>query len=80
MSLYAWTIRVPGREPIARVTDIAELHGVMRVLDLPGLLNPTDITGATNGIVPDNGKFRHVDANDGFDWSVAWTRLDGIAP
>ncbi|WP_438752085.1 hypothetical protein [Pararhizobium sp. O133] len=75
MALYAWTIRVPSRVPIERVTDIEELHGVMRVLDLPGLRNPADITADADGIVPDTGKFRHVDVEDGFDWSVAWVKV-----
>ncbi len=77
MALYAWTISVPNRQPIERVTEIEELHGVLRVLDLSGLRNPVDITADADGIVPSNGKFRHVDIEDGFDWSVTWVKVDG---
>ena len=79
MALYAWTIHVPNRAPIERVTDHEELHGVMRVLCLPGLQNPAEITADADGIVPSNGKFRHVDVEGGFDWSVAWVKVDGVA-
>ncbi|WP_156384817.1 hypothetical protein [Rhizobium sp. Leaf391] len=57
------------------MTDIDELHQTLTVLDLPGLRNPADITADADGIVPDSGKFRHVDVDDGFDWSVTWTKL-----
>ncbi len=79
MALYAWTIHVPNRQPIMRVTDSDELHGVLRVLDLPGLRYPQDITVDDDGKVADRGKFRHVDVGDGFDWSVTWTKVDGGA-
>ncbi|KQS85773.1 hypothetical protein ASG68_25060 [Rhizobium sp. Leaf453] len=79
MALYAWTIQVPNRQPIKRVTNIDELHGVLRMLDLPGLRYPQDITVNDNGGVADSGKFRHVDVEDGFDWSVTWVKVDGGA-
>lgn len=75
MALYAWTIKVPNREPIARVTEIEDLHQTLLVLDLPGMKSPLDITADADGIVPDSGKFRHVDVEDGFDWSVAWSKV-----
>ncbi|KQS89826.1 hypothetical protein [Rhizobium sp. Leaf386] len=75
MALYAWTIRVPGRKPIERVSAIDELHQTLTVLDLPGAPSPLGITADADGIVPDTGKFRHVDVEDGFDWSVTWTKV-----
>ncbi len=75
MALYAWTIHVPNRAPIKRVTGITELHDVLCVLDLPGLSFPQEITIDDDGNVADSGKFRHVDVGDGFDWSVSWTKL-----
>ncbi len=77
MVLYAWTIRVPNRPPIMCVAEIEELHTVMGVLDLPGLQYAQDITVNDYGGVADSGKFRHVDVEDGFDWSMTWTKVTG---
>ncbi|WP_156373700.1 hypothetical protein [Rhizobium sp. Leaf386] len=55
MALYAWTIRVPNREPIERVSSIDELHQTLTVLDLPGAPSPLGITADADGIVPDTG-------------------------
>jgi hypothetical protein len=75
MKLYAWTIKVPNREPIARVTEIEDLHQTLLVLDLPGMKSPLNITADADGIVPGTGKYRHIDIEDGYDWSVTWERL-----
>lgn len=60
-----------------RVSDIDELHQTLVVLDLPGMPSPLDITADSDGVVPDTGKYRHVDVGDGFDWSVSWVKVNG---
>ncbi len=43
------------------------------IAGLPGMPSPSDITADGDGVVP--GKYRHVETEDGFDWSVTWTKL-----
>ncbi|WP_060504426.1 hypothetical protein [Rhizobium sp. Root1204] len=75
MGLYAWTIRVPGREPIERVSEIDELHQTLDALDLPRAPSPLEITADSDVIVPDRGSFRHADLEERFDWTVSWVKV-----
>lgn len=40
MTYYAWTIKAPGRQDIKRVTTLADIYGVLRVLELAGTAPP----------------------------------------
>jgi hypothetical protein len=75
MALYAWKIFVPNREPIARVTEIDAPHQTLVVLNLPGMPSPLGITADADGVVPATGTYRHVNVEDGFDWSVSWAKI-----
>ncbi|MDQ0323537.1 hypothetical protein QO002_005743 [Pararhizobium capsulatum DSM 1112] len=71
---YAWTIEANGRQPLQRVTTIEEMHDVLRVLDLPGVVPPDCVTwDAWNGA---RGRYTH-DCGGDDEWSVSWTRVGG---
>jgi hypothetical protein len=74
MTFYAWTISKPGRQDIKKVTDLADLRDVLRVLDLPGVAPPEFET--LDAEVSDDGSYVH---NEGSmdEWSLTWTKVDG---
>lgn len=74
MTIYAWTIKVPGRKDIQHVTTLAELCDYLRVLDLPGVAPPEFVT--LDAEVSDHGTYHH---NEGSmdEWSLTWTKVDG---
>lgn len=74
MTIYAWTIKVPGRKDVQHVTDLAELCDYLRVMDLPGIAPPEFVT--IDAEVSDHGTYTHGEG--GMDeWSLTWTKVDG---
>ncbi|KQV31163.1 hypothetical protein ASE23_01970 [Rhizobium sp. Root73] len=73
MTIYAWTIAKPGRQDIKHVSDLAELHEYLRVLDLPGAAPPDWVTMDTG--IADHGTYTY---NEGSmdEWSLTWTKVD----
>ena len=76
MTIYAWTIKVPGRKDIQHVTALAELCDYLRVLDLPGVAPPEFVT--IDAEVHDHGSYTH-DEGSMDEWSLTWTKVDGEA-
>jgi hypothetical protein len=77
MTIYAWTIRVPGRQDVQHVTTLDELRDHLLAMDLPGVAPPEFTT--LDAEVNDHGIYTH---NDGSmdEWSLTWTKVDGAAP
>lgn len=75
MAHYAWTIKAKGRQDVAKVTTLAELEDVLRVLDLPGLM-PADwvVMLAESPQSPDHGHYVHNEDGDD-QWSLTWTKV-----
>ncbi|WP_082510066.1 MULTISPECIES: hypothetical protein [unclassified Rhizobium] len=69
---YAWTIEAKGRKPIQKVTTVACLVDVLRILDLPGVA-PTDWV-AFECCASDHGKYTHNEGGDD-EWSLKWTSV-----
>ncbi|CAN7628126.1 hypothetical protein LJR098_006031 [Rhizobium sp. LjRoot98] len=76
MTIYAWTIKVPGHQDVQHVTEFAELCDYLRVMDLPGVAPPEFVT--LDAEVHDHGTYIH---NEGSvdEWSLTWTKVDGNA-
>jgi hypothetical protein len=73
MTIYAWTISKPDRQDVKEVTDMAELHHYLRVLDLPGAAPPELITMDTE--ISDHGTYMHA-PRSAEEWSLTWTKVD----
>jgi hypothetical protein len=71
MSIYAWTISVPGRQVMKEVTTLPELQDVLRVLDLPGIAVFMQI----DQTIPDHGTYTN-DEGTMDEWKLSWTRID----
>lgn len=74
MTIYAWTIKVPGRKDVQHVTDLAELCDYLRVMDLPGIAPPEFVT--IDAEVSDHGTYTHGEGSMD-EWSLTWTKVDG---
>ena len=80
MTFYAWTIRFPLREDIARVTDLKELAENLRILDLPGTAPPDWIIHGAQ-MSEEDGQAEYIhDENGPDEWSLTWTKLGDDAP
>ncbi|MCV9960366.1 hypothetical protein OIU34_00505 [Pararhizobium sp. BT-229] len=73
MTHYAWTIKAPGRQEIRKVTTLAELCDVLRVLDLPAIEPPEFVT--VDMEVFDHGTYHHDEGGED-EWSLTWTKID----
>lgn len=74
MTIYVWTIAKPGRQDIKRVTDLAELHEYLRVMDLPGVAPPD--WDMMDPEISDHGTYTHA-AGSMDEWSLTWAKVDG---
>jgi hypothetical protein len=74
MTIYAWTIKVPGRKDVQHVTDLAELCDYLRVMDLPGIAPPEFVT--LDAGVSDHGTYVYGEGSMD-EWSLTWTKVDG---
>ncbi|KQV39991.1 MULTISPECIES: hypothetical protein [unclassified Rhizobium] len=72
MTHYAWTIEVKGRKPIQKVTTLAGLVEVLRILELPDVAPPEWVT--FEGGNADHGKYTHNEGGDD-EWSLTWTKV-----
>ncbi len=74
MTIYAWTVKVRGRQDVKHVTTLDELRDHLRGMDLPGVAPPEFTTHDVE--VPDHGTYTH---NEGSldEWSLTWTKVDG---
>ncbi|MCV9965689.1 hypothetical protein OIU34_27835 [Pararhizobium sp. BT-229] len=76
MTHYAWTLTAHGRQDIQKVTTLAELEDILRILDLPGLAPPDWVIA--NGWahdVPGHGHYTHNEGSKD-EWSLTWTKVD----
>jgi hypothetical protein len=73
MTIYAWAIRVLGRQDVKHVTTLDELREYLRVMDLPGVATPEFTT--RDAEVHDHGIYTH---NKGSvdEWSLTCTKID----
>ena len=74
MTIYAWTVKVPGRKDVQHVTDLPELCDYLRVMDLPGVAPPEFVT--LDAEVADHGTYTHNEGSTD-EWSLTWTKVDG---
>jgi hypothetical protein len=74
MTIYAWTIKVPGRKDIQHLTTLSELHDYLRVLDLPGIATPEWVTVELES--SEHGTYTHNEGSKD-EWSLTWTKVDG---
>jgi hypothetical protein len=74
MTIYAWTIKVPGRKDVQHVTDLEELCAYLRVMDLPGAAPLEFIT--IDAEVSNHGIYIHGEGSME-EWSLTWTKVDG---
>jgi hypothetical protein len=66
MTMYAWTISMPGRQDIKKTTDLDELRDVLRVLDPPGGAPVEFVTPDAD--VSDHGTYVHNEGSKD-EWS-----------
>ncbi|KQV35281.1 hypothetical protein [Rhizobium sp. Root1204] len=74
MTIYAWTIKVPGRQDVKHVTELSELCDFLRVMALPGGAPPEFVT--LDAEVSDHGTYIHNKGSKD-EWSLTWTKVDG---
>jgi hypothetical protein len=72
VTIYAWTISVPGRQVMKEVTPLLELQDALRVLDLPGVA----VFLQVDQTIPDQGTYTN-DEGSMDEWSLTWTKVDG---
>lgn len=76
MTHYAWTIKARGRDDIRRVTTLAEMQDVLRILSMPGRAPPDwIIAGAENNEIAGHGRYTHNEGGKDA-WTLIWTKLD----
>ncbi|WP_426127530.1 hypothetical protein [Pararhizobium sp. PWRC1-1] len=74
MNIYAWTVKVPGRQDVQHVTTLDELRDYLRVIDLPGVAPPELTTHDAE--VHDHGTYTYNEGSAD-EWSLTWTKVDG---
>ena len=72
---YAWTIRYPGRQDIQKVTTIADLEDVLRLLQLPGIAPAEFVTDEV--AASRHGTYTYNHGGDD-EWLLTWTHIHSV--